>query len=153
MSNLSISAYFFQDIYIKFLKKIEEIENFDIFYQVQLKSCCQACPKGPFLAYIGILQTQPISFSWFLPHGWIKSLFTIFFGQKKWYRGSPDSTNFAHPGNRTIEKIVLNGDLFSTKITIYDFWIFKVPFFSYLILKKVWECTNFIRFWNSLITQ
>ena len=53
------------------------------------------------------------------------------------YRGSPDSTNFAHPGNRTIEKIVLNGDLFSTKITTYDFWIFKVPFFSYLILKKV----------------
>ena len=53
------------------------------------------------------------------------------------YRESPDSTNFAHPGNRTIEKIVLNGDLFSTKITIYDFWIFKVPFFSYLMLKNV----------------
>ena len=36
---------------------------------------------------------------------------------EQWYRGSPDSTNFAHPGNRTIEKIVLNGDLFSTKIS------------------------------------
>ena len=45
-------------------------------------------------------------------------------------RGSPHSTNFALPGNRTIAKIVLSGDWFSIKITIYDFWIFKVPFFS-----------------------
>ena len=35
--------------------------------------------------------------------------------KKTGYRGSPDSTNFAHPGNRTIEKIVLSGDWFSTK--------------------------------------
>ena len=26
-----------------------------------------------------------------------------------WYRGSPDSTNFVLPGNRTIAKIVLSG--------------------------------------------
>ena len=26
------------------------------------------------------------------------------------YRGSPDSTNFGLPGNRTIAKIVLSGD-------------------------------------------
>ena len=52
---------------------------------------------------------------------------------KKWeqvYRGSPDSTVFALPGNSTIEKTVLFGDLFSTKPAIYDFWIFKVPIFS-----------------------
>ena len=34
------------------------------------------------------------------------------------YRGSPDSTNFVLPGNRTIAKIVLSGDWFSTKIGI-----------------------------------
>ena len=31
------------------------------------------------------------------------------------YSWSPDSTNFVPPGNRTIVKIVLNGDWFSTK--------------------------------------
>ena len=46
------------------------------------------------------------------------------------YRGSPDSTNFVLPGNCTIAKIVLSGVWFSTKIAIYDFWIFKVPVFS-----------------------
>ena len=30
-------------------------------------------------------------------------------------QGSPDSTNFAAPGNRTNEKIVLSGSWFSTK--------------------------------------
>ena len=45
------------------------------------------------------------------------------------YRGSPDSTVFAHPGNHTIDKTVLFGDWFSTKIAIYDFWIVKGPFF------------------------
>ena len=37
------------------------------------------------------------------------------------YRGSPDSTNFGPPGDRTIAKIVLSGDWFSTKIAIWDF--------------------------------
>ena len=46
------------------------------------------------------------------------------------YRGSPDSTNFAPPGNRTNAKIVLSGDRFSTKIMIYNFWIFKVLFLA-----------------------
>ena len=32
-----------------------------------------------------------------------------FHGQNK-YRGSPDSTNFGPPGNRTNAKIVLSGD-------------------------------------------
>ena len=56
---------------------------------------------------------------------------------KLWYRGSPDSTVFAPPGNHTIEKTVLFGDWFSTKIAIYDFWIFKVPVFSSFSLIKV----------------
>ena len=55
---------------------------------------------------------------------------------RNYYRGSPDSTNFAQPGNRTIEKIVLSGDWFDTKITVYDFWIFKVPYFSSFSLIK-----------------
>ena len=37
------------------------------------------------------------------------------------YRGSPDNTNFGPPGDRTIAKIVLCGDWFSTKIRIWDF--------------------------------
>ena len=40
-----------------------------------------------------------------------------------------NGTVFAPPGNRTIEKTVLFGDCFSTKIRIYEFWNFKVPFF------------------------
>ena len=51
---------------------------------------------------------------------------------KSYYRGSPHSTNFGLQGNRTIAKIVLNGDWFSTKITIYDFSISKVPFLALL---------------------
>ena len=60
------------------------------------------------------------------------------------HRGSPDSTVFVPPGNHTIEKTVLFGDWFNTKIAIYDFWIFKVPFFGsfssyfwFLKLKKL----------------
>ena len=37
------------------------------------------------------------------------------------YRGTPDSTNLGPPGDRTIAKIVLNRDWFSTKIAIWDF--------------------------------
>ena len=72
----------------------------------------------------------------------------------KWlmqYRGSPDSTVFAPPGNRTIVKTVLFGDWFSTKIVIYDFWIFKVPFFGsfsklfWFLKVKKWLLGSF---WN-----
>ena len=52
------------------------------------------------------------------------------------YRGSPDITVFAPPGNRTIKKTILFGDWFSTKIAIYDFWILKSPFL--LIFKLFW---------------
>ena len=44
---------------------------------------------------------------------------------------------------------------FSTKIAINDFWIFKVPSFSNLILKKGQNWTDFIRFrfnvWKTFI--
>ena len=46
-----------------------------------------------------------------------------------YHRGSPDRTNFVLPGNCTFAKKLLIEDWFSTKIAIYDFWIFKVPFF------------------------
>ena len=52
-------------------------------------------------------------------------------------QGSPHSTIFELPGNRTIGKIVLSGDWFSTKIGIYDFWIFKVPFLCSKKFKSV----------------
>ena len=53
------------------------------------------------------------------------------------YRDYPNSTVFAHQGNRTIEKTVLFGDCFSTKIRIYDFWNFKVPFFLLIMYTKL----------------
>ena len=46
------------------------------------------------------------------------------------YRDSPVSAVFWSPGNRTIGKTALIGDWFNTKMTILDFWIFKVHFFS-----------------------
>ena len=61
-----------------------------------------------------------------------------------WYRGSPVSTVFAHPGNRTIDKTVLFGDWFSTKIAIYDFWIFKVPFFAHFQAILIFETKKVI---------
>ena len=66
-------------------------------------------------------------------------------GKTLLYRGSPDSTKFLLLGNCAIAKIVLSGDWFSTKIVVYDFWISKVLFFSYLMLKKGQNCTDFIR--------
>jgi hypothetical protein len=66
----------------------------------------------------------------------ITKIFNWFYSIPLLYKGSPDSTIFVLPGNRTIAKIILSGDWFSTKIAIYDFWIFKVPFFSCLMLKK-----------------
>ena len=67
--------------------------------------------------------------------------FKIFWSLSTWnhvciYRESQDSTNFVLPGNRTIAKIVLSGGWFSTKIVIYEFWIFKVPSFSSFSLYK-----------------
>ena len=66
------------------------------------------------------------------------------------YRDSPDSTVFVPPGNRTIAKTVLIGDWYSTKIAIYDFWIFKVPFFSMIYLLNI---SKFGLILNHKITQ
>ena len=44
------------------------------------------------------------------------------------YTDFPVSAVFWSQGNRTIWKTALIGDWFSTKITIWDFLIFKVPF-------------------------
>ena len=46
-----------------------------------------------------------------------------------YYRDSPVSVVFWFPANRPIGKTALNGDWFSTKIAIWDFWVFKVHFF------------------------
>ena len=61
-------------------------------------------------------------FSWFLAKFFAKFL--------SMYRGSPVSAIFGSPANRTIGKTALIGDWFSTKIAIWDFWIFKVPLFG-----------------------
>ena len=54
-----------------------------------------------------------------------------------YYRGSPDSTNFVPPGNRTIAKIVLSGDLFSTKNVNSALQICKAPFFHNFLYTEV----------------
>ena len=55
-----------------------------------------------------------------------------------------DSTAFVPPGNRTIEKTVLFGDWFCTKLTIYDFWIFKVPIFAHFQAILIFETRKVI---------
>ena len=48
------------------------------------------------------------------------------------YRDSPVSAVFWSPANRTIGKTALIEHWFSTKIAIWDFWVFKVHFFHLL---------------------
>ena len=57
------------------------------------------------------------------------------------YRDSPVSAVFWSPANRTIGKTALTGDWFSTKIAIWDFWIFKVPFLAHVhkIISSFWH--------------
>ena len=74
------------------------------------------------------------SFSFVLTHPFFLKLLPVF---HKGYSGSRVSTVFAPPGNCIIEKTVQFGDWFSYKIAIYDFWIFKFPFFL-LIFKLFW---------------
>ena len=47
------------------------------------------------------------------------------------YRGSPDSTNFVLPGNRTIAKIVLSGDCLVLKSQFMTFGFSKSHFFPH----------------------
>ena len=51
------------------------------------------------------------------------------------YRESPVSAVFWSPANRTIAKTALIEHWFSTKIAIWDFWVFKVHFFH--LLRKI----------------
>ena len=60
----------------------------------------------------------------------------------KKYRRSPVSAVFEFPANRTIGKTALIGDWFSTKIAIWDFWIFKVLFFC----SFPWNFSMIVRF-------
>ena len=46
-------------------------------------------------------------------------------------RGSPVGAIFGSPANRTIGKTALIRVWFGTKIVIWDFWNFKVPFFAH----------------------
>ena len=68
---------------------------------------------------------------------------TIWNKHERIYKGSPDSTNFAHPRNHTIEKIVLTGDWFNTKIAKCDFGFPKSPFF--LIFTKFIEFSLYFK--------
>ena len=61
------------------------------------------------------------------------------------YRDSPVSVFFWSPANRTIGKTALIEHWFSAKIAIWDFWIFKVPFFSHF---HYWNLTRFFLFWT-----
>ena len=49
---------------------------------------------------------------------------------KLWYRGSPDSTVFAPPGNHTIEKTILFRDWFCSKLQFMTFGFSKSPFLA-----------------------
>ena len=78
--------------------------------------------------------------------------FKIIFAQKgrkheenRKYRDSPVSAVFWSPANRTIGKTALIGHWFSTKIAIWDLWIFKVPFFAHF---HYWNLTRFFLFWT-----
>ena len=59
----------------------------------------------------------------------LKLTFVFFHLQLYGYRDSPDSAVFWSPANRTIGKTALIEHWFSTKIAIWDFWVFKVHFF------------------------
>ena len=109
----------------------------------RFSNCPKMCQKLVLKTYIKV---QP----WILfKKGQKKNLtFQLHFGliwTKTNYRESPDSTVFAPPGNRTIEETVLVfGDWFSTKIAIYDFWIFKVPFFAHFQAILIFETKKVI---------
>ena len=62
---------------------------------------------------------------------------------KTLYRDSPVSAVFWSLANRTIWKTTLIEHLFSTKIVILDFWIFKVPFFAHF---HYWNFSRFFFF-------
>ena len=52
---------------------------------------------------------------------------------------------FWSPANCTIGKTTLIRHWFSTKITIWDIWIFKVPFLTHF---HYWNLTRFFLFWT-----
>ena len=64
------------------------------------------------------------------------------------YRGTPDSTSFGSRDNDVIRGIVLNEDWFSTKTCEIDKSIFKVPFFTFFLVKN-----NVIFFRNQYLIQ
>ena len=76
----------------------------------------------PFICMYCIIENKIISCFKVVTFNGIGKLQELFWKQMfSIYRGSPDSTNFGPPGDRTIAKIVLSGDWFSTKIGIWDF--------------------------------
>ena len=76
------------------------------------------------------LMPNLIKKTWTVSDTYLKPII-FYFGLKiiSFYRRSPVSAVFGSPANRTIGKTALIGDWFSTKTAIWDFWIFKVPFF------------------------
>ena len=63
------------------------------------------------------------------------------FSNFPYYRESLDSAVFWSPANRTIWKTALIEHWFSTKIAIWDFWVFKVHFFcSFSVNIFFWKC-------------
>ena len=72
----------------------------------------------------------------------------------KYLEGVPVSAVFGSPANRTIGETALIGDRFSTKMTILDFWIFKVHFFSlFSILTLVFIASTEGEFLQNLISN
>ena len=72
-------------------------------------------------------------------YGWYNFSFLI---KKQTYRRSSVSAVFGCQANCTIGKCALIGYRFSTKIAIWDFWIFKAPFFLIISMKFQWFIGN-----------
>ena len=71
-----------------------------------------------------ILKKRPLFFSYLLAETWQRRQTNL---ARIQYRDSPVSAVFWSPGNRTIGKTALIEHWFSSKIAIFDFWIFTVP--------------------------
>ena len=77
-------------------------------------------------------------------------LAVAFWIETKLYRDSQVSAVFWYPANRTIGKTALIEHWFSSKIVIWDFWIFKVPFFAHF---HYWNLNRLFLFWTDSETK
>ena len=113
-------------------------------YYIEVKA--NAVPTKEELAHALASIEQPME-GWRTFQNWFLSrLTTVFWGKrgmasnpKMEYRGSPDSTNFAPPGNRTNTKIVLNSQFMTLGFS-------KSPFLALFqkFAHSIWQFLAFL---------